>query len=139
MVFLGCLQLYMIFVALFFFSFSLVSIYSIVEHEEKVPVKLKTIMDYPMDRAACLFPRFQWSLSTCSQCHFFSLSFSSHFYFRKLLFFFIISKIDPILSQFRSSNALQQTRSAVYCLTYLSHSLNSNFCLCLRRQKNLLA
>lgn len=58
MVFLGCTQLYSIFIAFFFFSFSLISVHCIVKYEEKVPVKLKAIMDYPLDRAACLFPRF---------------------------------------------------------------------------------
>lgn len=77
MVFVGCLQLYSIFIAFFFFSFSLISIYGIVEHEEEVPVKLKPIMDSPLDRAACLFPRFQWSFQKGgnSLCDFFSLSF----------------------------------------------------------------
>lgn len=47
------------------------------------------------------------------QCDFFLSLFSSHFCFRNLLFFFVISTTDLILSQFRSSNALQQTQSAV--------------------------
>lgn len=51
------MQLYNIFISFFFFS--LISIHSIVEHEEKVSVKLKTVMDYPLDRAASLYPRLQ--------------------------------------------------------------------------------
>lgn len=56
MVFLGCLQLYTIFITFFFFFF--LFDFHVLEHEE-VPVKLKPTMDYPLDRAACLFPRFQ--------------------------------------------------------------------------------
>lgn len=83
------MQLYNIFISFFFFS--LISIHSIVEHEEKVSVKLKTVMDYPLDRAASLYPRLQrwfWKESS-SQGDFFSLSLSFFpfpFLFQKVTF-----------------------------------------------------
>lgn len=46
------------FCLLFFFS-SLISIHSVVEHEEKVSVKLKNVMDYSLDSAASLYPSLQ--------------------------------------------------------------------------------
>jgi len=48
------MQLYNMFLSFFFFS-SLISINSIAEHAEKLSVKLKTVMDYPLDKAASLY------------------------------------------------------------------------------------